>query len=188
MPLRGLRPTVRGGHGDKRNHGLYSRPEHIMGSLTQSLPCLRRPRSVSTTSESLSRTSATLNRSCSHSAVGSSSKSPSRGGFAGQYDCGRGGVAARTRRTGGIGHVPYVVSRQPRSGPTPRHARSGRVDGEIDMEPLDKERVYREYHPGALVLYDGDQYEVQEVVEDRINPYRHRRRSNSTRTIPRLDG
>ena len=54
------------------------------------------------------------------------------------------------------------------------------VDGEIDMEPLDKERVYREYHPGALVLYDGDQYEVQEVVEDRINPYVTVERSNST--------
>ncbi|WP_049917751.1 DEAD/DEAH box helicase [Haloferax denitrificans] len=53
------------------------------------------------------------------------------------------------------------------------------VDGEIDMEPLDKERVYREYHPGALVLYDGDQYEVQEVVEDRINPYVTVERSNS---------
>ncbi|WP_121823230.1 DEAD/DEAH box helicase [Halostella salina] len=45
------------------------------------------------------------------------------------------------------------------------------LDGEIDMEPLDKERVYREFYPGALVLHDGDQYEVQEVVEDRIRPY-----------------
>ncbi|MDF9747925.1 DEAD/DEAH box helicase [Natrinema salsiterrestre] len=44
-------------------------------------------------------------------------------------------------------------------------------DGDIDMEPLDKERVYREFYPGALVLHDGDQYEVQEVVEDRIHPY-----------------
>ncbi len=25
--------------------------------------------------------------------------------------------------------------------------------------PLKQRRVYREYHPGALVLYDGDQYE-----------------------------
>ncbi|WP_135827114.1 DEAD/DEAH box helicase [Halorussus ruber] len=54
------------------------------------------------------------------------------------------------------------------------------VDGEIDMEPLDKERVYREYHPGALVLYDGVQYEVQDVVEDRPNPYVTVERSNST--------
>lgn len=44
-------------------------------------------------------------------------------------------------------------------------------DGDIDMEPLDKERVYREFYPGALVLHDGDQYEVQEVAEDRIHPY-----------------
>jgi DEAD/DEAH box helicase domain-containing protein len=53
------------------------------------------------------------------------------------------------------------------------------VDGEIDMEPLDKERVYREYYPGALVLYDGDQYEVTEVVEDRVNPYVSVERSKS---------
>ncbi|AWB28438.1 DEAD/DEAH box helicase [Halococcoides cellulosivorans] len=45
------------------------------------------------------------------------------------------------------------------------------VDGEIDMEPLDKERVYRDYHPGALKLYDGEQYEVVDVVEDRPQPY-----------------
>jgi len=45
------------------------------------------------------------------------------------------------------------------------------TDGEIDMEPLDKERVYRQYHPGALVMYDGQQYEVQDVVEDTYRPY-----------------
>lgn len=54
------------------------------------------------------------------------------------------------------------------------------TDGDIDMEPLDKERVYREYYPGALVLYDGDQYEVTEVVEDRINPYVTVERSKSS--------
>ncbi|MFC6977231.1 Zn-binding domain-containing protein [Halomicroarcula sp. GCM10025709] len=54
---------------------------------------------------------------------------------------------------------------------TDEQYRVKQVDGEIDMEPLDKERVYREYYPGALVLYDGDQYEVQRVVEDTYNPY-----------------
>jgi DEAD/DEAH box helicase domain-containing protein len=54
-----------------------------------------------------------------------------------------------------------------------------REDGDIDMEPLDKERVYREYYPGALVLYDGEQYEVQEVVEDRVRPYVTLKKSNS---------
>jgi DEAD/DEAH box helicase domain-containing protein len=44
-------------------------------------------------------------------------------------------------------------------------------NGTIDMEPLDKERVYREFYPGALILHDGEQYEVQEVNEDRIRPY-----------------
>jgi DEAD/DEAH box helicase domain-containing protein len=54
---------------------------------------------------------------------------------------------------------------------TDEQYRVKQLDGEIDMEPLDKERVYREYYPGALVLYDGDQYEVQRVVEDTYNPF-----------------
>jgi DEAD/DEAH box helicase domain-containing protein len=45
------------------------------------------------------------------------------------------------------------------------------TNGDIDMEPLGRDRVYREYHPGALTLYDGQQYEVQEVVEDVPRPY-----------------
>ena len=45
------------------------------------------------------------------------------------------------------------------------------TNGEIDMEPLDKDRVYRDYHPGALNLYDGQQYEVTDVVEDTPRPY-----------------
>lgn len=52
-------------------------------------------------------------------------------------------------------------------------------DGDIDMEPLDKERVYREYYPGALVLYNGEQYEVQEIVEDRVRPCVTLKKSNS---------
>ncbi|GGM60373.1 DEAD/DEAH box helicase domain-containing protein [Halarchaeum rubridurum] len=46
-----------------------------------------------------------------------------------------------------------------------------RVDGDIDMEPIGRERAYRDYHPGALVLYDGEQYEVVDLVEDRHRPY-----------------
>jgi DEAD/DEAH box helicase domain-containing protein len=44
-------------------------------------------------------------------------------------------------------------------------------NGDIDMEPIQKERAYRDYHPGALKMYDGDQYEVTEIVEDRHRPY-----------------
>ncbi|WP_436936526.1 DEAD/DEAH box helicase [Halovenus marina] len=54
---------------------------------------------------------------------------------------------------------------------TDEQYRVRRVDGDIDMEPLDKERVYREYHPGALTLYDGTQYEVVDVVEETPRPY-----------------
>jgi len=60
------------------------------------------------------------------------------------------------------------------------------VDGEIDMEPLDKERVYRQYHPGALIVYDGERYEVQRVVEDTYQPFveLHSKRSrNYTQAI-----
>ncbi|GAB7012948.1 DEAD/DEAH box helicase [Halolamina salina] len=52
-------------------------------------------------------------------------------------------------------------------------------DGDIDMEPLDKERVYREFYPGALILHDGVQYEVQDVVEDRIRPHVTVKKSHS---------
>lgn len=45
------------------------------------------------------------------------------------------------------------------------------VDGEIDMESLERERVYRQYHPGALVVYDGQQYEVRRVVEHAHRPF-----------------
>lgn len=45
------------------------------------------------------------------------------------------------------------------------------TNGDIDMEPIQKERAYRDYHPGALVMYDGDQYEVTDLVEDRHQPY-----------------
>ncbi|MFB6078835.1 MAG: DEAD/DEAH box helicase [Halarchaeum sp.] len=44
-------------------------------------------------------------------------------------------------------------------------------DGDVDMRPIQRERAYRDYHPGALVLYDGDQYEVVDLVEDHPRPY-----------------
>lgn len=45
------------------------------------------------------------------------------------------------------------------------------TNGDIDIEPIDKERAYRDYHPGALVMYDGQQYEVVDIHEDRYQPY-----------------
>jgi DEAD/DEAH box helicase domain-containing protein len=44
-------------------------------------------------------------------------------------------------------------------------------NGEIDMEPLDRERAYRDHHEGALFLHDGAQYEVVEFEEAVPNPY-----------------
>ncbi|MFW5965287.1 MAG: DEAD/DEAH box helicase [Halodesulfurarchaeum sp.] len=44
-------------------------------------------------------------------------------------------------------------------------------DGDIDMEPVDRQRAYRDHHEGALFLHDGAQYEVLELAEDRPNPY-----------------
>jgi DEAD/DEAH box helicase domain-containing protein len=44
-------------------------------------------------------------------------------------------------------------------------------DGEIDMEPVDRERAYRDHHEGALFLHDGAQYEVVEFEEEPPNPY-----------------
>jgi DEAD/DEAH box helicase domain-containing protein len=44
-------------------------------------------------------------------------------------------------------------------------------DGEIDMEPINKERAYRDHHEGALFLHNGAQYEVIEFNEDVPNPY-----------------
>jgi DEAD/DEAH box helicase domain-containing protein len=45
------------------------------------------------------------------------------------------------------------------------------TNGEIDMEPVDKERAYRDHHEGALFLHNGAQYEVIKFVEDVPNPY-----------------
>lgn len=42
--------------------------------------------------------------------------------------------------------------------------------GEIDMEPIDRERAYRDHHEGALFLHNGTQYEVIEFSEEYPNP------------------
>lgn len=44
-------------------------------------------------------------------------------------------------------------------------------NGEIDIQPIDRERAYRDHHEGALFLHDGAQYEVIEFVEDVPRPY-----------------
>lgn len=44
-------------------------------------------------------------------------------------------------------------------------------NGAIDMEPIDRERAYRDHHEGALFLHDGAQYEVLEFNEDVPRPY-----------------
>ena len=44
------------------------------------------------------------------------------------------------------------------------------IDGEIDHDPVAKERAYRDYHKGALFLHDGEQYEVVEVEHDTRTP------------------
>lgn len=43
-------------------------------------------------------------------------------------------------------------------------------NGEIDMEPIDAERAYRDHHEGALFLHDGAQYEVVEFDETAPTP------------------
>ena len=59
-------------------------------------------------------------------------------------------------------------------------------DGDIDMEPVDRERAYRDHHEGALFLHDGAQYEVVEFVEETPTPYvgvREVRTNEYTETI-----
>ncbi|GGL37140.1 DEAD/DEAH box helicase [Halarchaeum grantii] len=45
------------------------------------------------------------------------------------------------------------------------------ANGEIDHEPVDRERAYREYHEGALFLHDGRTYEVTAFEEDTASPH-----------------
>ncbi|WP_135820929.1 DEAD/DEAH box helicase [Halostella litorea] len=58
-------------------------------------------------------------------------------------------------------------------------------NGEIEMEPIDRQRAYRDFHPGALALHDGAEYEVTDLVEDVPQPYvsvREVRTNEYTRT------
>jgi len=41
----------------------------------------------------------------------------------------------------------------------------------LDMEPINKERAYREFHKGAIFLHKGERYEVTEFVEDTSHPH-----------------
>ncbi|WP_435347445.1 DEAD/DEAH box helicase [Haloarchaeobius sp. HRN-SO-5] len=43
-------------------------------------------------------------------------------------------------------------------------------NGEIDMEPIDRSRAYRDFHEGALNLHDGTEYEVVDFDEDAPHP------------------
>lgn len=43
-------------------------------------------------------------------------------------------------------------------------------DCDVDIEPIDKERAYRDYHEGAIVLHKGQQYEVIDFNEDTPQP------------------
>jgi DEAD/DEAH box helicase domain-containing protein len=39
-------------------------------------------------------------------------------------------------------------------------------NADVDMEPIDRQRAYRDYHEGAIVLNKGQQYKVIEFVEE----------------------
>lgn len=39
------------------------------------------------------------------------------------------------------------------------------VEEDINMEPIDKDRAYRDFHEGAIYLHKGKQYQVSEFVE-----------------------
>ena len=59
-------------------------------------------------------------------------------------------------------------------------------NGEIDMEPIDKIRVYRDFHEGAIHLHKGVDYEVIELNEDTPQPYVKLKRTSAdyyTRTL-----
>lgn len=44
-------------------------------------------------------------------------------------------------------------------------------DESFDHQPIGRARAYRDYHEGATVLYQGDQYQVVELREDLPQPY-----------------
>ena len=44
------------------------------------------------------------------------------------------------------------------------------LPGDLDLEPVDRNRAYRDYHEGAVRLHDGQQFEVVDVDEARPQP------------------
>lgn len=42
---------------------------------------------------------------------------------------------------------------------------------QLEMEPIDKQRAYRDFHEGAIVLHKGEQYQVVEFTEETPQPY-----------------
>jgi DEAD/DEAH box helicase domain-containing protein len=43
-------------------------------------------------------------------------------------------------------------------------------ESDLDVAPIGRDRAYREYHPGAVVIHDGTEYEVVDFEEDRHQP------------------
>jgi DEAD/DEAH box helicase domain-containing protein len=44
-------------------------------------------------------------------------------------------------------------------------------NGSIDHEPVERTRAYRDFHEGAVVLHNGQEYVVEELNEDTRKPY-----------------
>lgn len=44
-------------------------------------------------------------------------------------------------------------------------------DASFDHQPIGRDRAYRDYHEGATVLYQGEQYQVRTLREDLPQPY-----------------
>ncbi|GAB3679609.1 DEAD/DEAH box helicase [Salinarchaeum chitinilyticum] len=49
--------------------------------------------------------------------------------------------------------------------------RSADDEDDLDIAPIGRDRAYREYHPGAVVLHDGTEFEVVEFEEDAPQPW-----------------
>jgi DEAD/DEAH box helicase domain-containing protein len=93
------------------------------------------------------------------------------------------GVLADTGRLDGSG-VRYTGAPRPQ-GRLSLYGTGGRefevvcADGEIDHDPVARERAYRDYHEGALLLHAGRQYRVVGVDDEGAHP---RIRVERTRT------
>jgi hypothetical protein len=76
------------------------------------------------------------------------------------------------------GGVTYTGDRRPQSrislyGTTGTDYEVICTNGEIDHDPVAKERAYRDYHRGALFLHAGQQYEVTEIDHSQPQPRIH---------------